>query len=126
MDDYFSQYGLIAIFVCLAVFVPTSMLILSRLLGLVKIRPSKFNAVKFEAYECGVQPIGKRWGQFNFRYYTFALLFLVFDVETIFLFPWAIKFNQLGLFAFVEMMIFILILLVGYIYAWRKGALQWD
>lgn len=126
MDDYFSQYGLIAIFVCLAVFVPTSMLILSRLLGLVKIRPSKFNEVKFEAYECGVQPIGKRWGQFNFRYYTFALLFLVFDVETIFLFPWAIKFNQLGLFAFVEMMIFILILLVGYIYAWRKGALQWD
>jgi NADH:ubiquinone oxidoreductase subunit 3 (subunit A) len=126
VDDYFSQYGLVAIFVCLAVFVPTSMLLLSRLLGLLKIRPSKFNDVKFEAYECGVQPIGKRWGQFNFRYYTFALLFLVFDVETIFLFPWAVKFNQLGLFAFVEMTIFILILLVGYIYAWRKGALQWD
>ena len=126
MDDYFSQYGLVAIFVCLAVFVPTSMLLLSRLLGLLKIRPSKFNDVKFEAYECGVQPIGKRWGQFNFRYYTFALLFLVFDVETIFLFPWAVKFNQLGLFVFVEMTIFILILLVGYIYAWRKGALQWD
>ena len=126
MDDYFSQYGLVAIFVCLAVFVPISMLLLSRLLGLLRIRPSKFNDVKFEAYECGVQPIGKRWGQFNFRYYTFALLFLVFDVETIFLFPWAIKFNQLGLFAFVEMTIFIFILLVGYIYAWRKGALQWD
>ena len=126
MDDYFSQYGLIAIFVCLAIFVPASMLILSRLLGLLKIRPSKFNDVKFEAYECGVQQIGKRWGQFNFRYYTFALLFLVFDVETIFLFPWALKFNQLGLFAFIEMTIFILILLVGYIYAWKKGALQWD
>jgi NADH:ubiquinone oxidoreductase subunit 3 (subunit A) len=126
VDDYFSQYGLVAIFVCLAVFVPISMLLLSRLLGLLRIRPSKFNDVKFEAYECGVQPIGKRWGQFNFRYYTFALLFLVFDVETIFLFPWAIKFNQLGLFAFVEMTIFIFILLVGYIYAWRKGALQWD
>lgn len=126
MDDYFSQYGLVAIFVCLAIFVPASMLVISRLFGLLKIRPSKFNEAKYEAYECGVQPIGKRWGQFNFRYYTFALLFLVFDVETIFLFPWAIKFNQLGLFAFVEMVVFILILLVGYIYAWRKGALRWD
>ena len=126
MDDYFSQYGLIAIFVCLAIFVPASMLVISRLLGLLKIRPSKFNEVKYEAYECGVQPIGKRWGQFNFRYYTFALLFLVFDVEAIFLFPWAIRFNQLGLFAFVEMVVFILILFVGYIYAWRKGALRWD
>ena len=126
MDDYFSQYGLIAIFVCLAIFVPASMMVISRLLGLLKIRPSKFNEVKYEAYECGVQPIGKRWGQFNFRYYTFALLFLVFDVEIIFLIPWAIRFNQLGLFAFVEMVVFILILLVGYIYAWRKGALRWD
>ena len=126
MDDYFSQYGLVAIFVCLAIFVPASMLIISRLLGLVRVRRSKFNDVKFEPYECGVQQIGKRWGQFNFRYYTFALLFVVLDVVTIFLFPWALKFNQLGLFGFIEMTIFMLILLLGYVYAWRKGALQWD
>ena len=126
MEDYFRQYGLIAIFIGLAIFVPTSMMLLSWMLSFVRVRPSKPNPVKYETYECGMQPIGGRWTQFNFRYYTYALLFVVFDVEVIFIFPWAIRFNKLGLFAFVEMVVFIGILVVGWLYAWRKRALEWE
>ena len=78
-----------------------------------------------ETYECGMEALGGRWTQFNFRYYLFALLFVVFDVEVVFIYPWAIRFKQLGLFAFIEMLVFILILLVGWLYAWRKQALEW-
>jgi NADH:ubiquinone oxidoreductase subunit 3 (subunit A) len=83
--------------------------------------------VKSSLYECGVEPIGTaRWNQFNFRYYTYALLFVIFDVETVFIFPWAIRFQQLGLFAFIEMLVFVLILVIGLVYAWRKRALEWE
>ncbi len=76
-------------------------------------------------YESGVIPFGQAWAQFNVRYYLFALVFVVFDVEVIYLYPWAIVFRQLGAFAFYEMVLFLLILLVGLAYAWRKGALEW-
>jgi len=76
-------------------------------------------------YESGVIPFGQAWAQFNVRYYLFALVFVVFDVEVIYLYPWAIVFRQLGAFAFYEMVVFVLILLVGLAYAWRKGALEW-
>ena len=125
MEDYFRQYGLIAIFAGLAIFVPASMLLLSRALTFVKVRPWKPNPVKYETYECGMQTIGGRWMQFNFRYYTYALLFVIFGVEIIFIYPWAIQFAKLGLFAFLEMMVFIAILVIGWLYAWRKGALEW-
>ncbi|MBI4197895.1 MAG: NADH-quinone oxidoreductase subunit A [Chloroflexi bacterium] len=126
-DDYFRQYALIAIFAGGAVLIPLSMLLISWVASVVRIRPHKPNPVKYELYECGVQPIGPtRWMQFNFRYYMYALLFVVFDVETVFLYPWAIRFHQLGLFAFVEMLIFVLILLIGLAYAWRKRALEWE
>ena len=127
LQDYFDHYGLIAIFTAFAVFIPVSMLLLSWAFTLVKARPSKPNPVKQSLYECGMQAIGPaRWEQFNFRYYKYALLFLVFDIETIFIYPWAIKFNQLGLFALIEMVIFVLILLVAWLYAWKKRALEWD
>jgi NAD(P)H-quinone oxidoreductase subunit 3 len=76
-------------------------------------------------YESGVIPFGQAWAQFNVRYYLFALIFVVFDVEVIYLYPWAVVFRQLGMLAFVEMLLFLLILLVGLVYAWRKGALEW-
>lgn len=76
-------------------------------------------------YESGVIPFGQAWAQFNVRYYLFALVFVVFDVEVIYLYPWAVVFRQLGSFAFAEMLLFLLILLVGLAYAWRKGALEW-
>lgn len=77
-------------------------------------------------YESGMEPIGGAWIQFNIRYYMFALVFVIFDVETVFLYPWAVAFNQLGLLAFVEALIFIAILVIGLVYAWRKGALEWS
>jgi len=77
-------------------------------------------------YESGMEPIGGAWIQFNIRYYMFALVFVIFDVETVFLYPWAVAFNQLGLLAFIEALVFIAILVVGLVYAWRKGALEWS
>ncbi|MBF2000980.1 MAG: photosynthetic/respiratory NAD(P)H-quinone oxidoreductase subunit C [Synechococcales cyanobacterium C42_A2020_086] len=77
-------------------------------------------------YESGMEPIGGAWIQFNIRYYMFALVFVIFDVETVFLYPWAVAFNQLGLLAFVEALIFIAILVIALVYAWRKGALEWS
>jgi NADH:ubiquinone oxidoreductase subunit 3 (subunit A) len=76
-------------------------------------------------YESGVVPFGQAWAQFNVRYYLFGLIFVIFDVEVIYLYPWAIVFRQLGKFAFVEMLIFLVILMIGLAYAWRKGALEW-
>ena len=81
--------------------------------------------VKEDTYECGMVTQGTSWVQFNFRYYFYALLFVIFDVEAIFLFPWAVRFKELKLFGFVEMLIFIAILVVGLVYAWRKRVLEW-
>jgi NADH-quinone oxidoreductase subunit A len=87
--------------------------------------PRHPSAQKLSPYECGVEPLGDSWRPFAVRYYIFALLFLIFDVESVFLFPWAIRFRALGGSGFVEMMLFILVLAVGLVYAWRKGALTW-
>jgi NADH-quinone oxidoreductase subunit A len=125
LEDYFRQYGLIAIFAAIAVLVPVGMLTLSYLAGRVGLRPNNPTPVKLEAYECGVETIGGRWNQFNFRYYMFAILFVIFDVEVVFLYPWATKFLKLELFALIEMAVFVAILLVGWAYAWRKQDLEW-
>ena len=125
LDDYFRQYGLIAIFAGIAFIVPASMLMLSWLASRLGVRPNNPNPVKLDTYECGMQAIGGRWRQFNFRYYMYAILFVVFDVEVVFLYPWATKFLQLELFALIEMAAFVLILLVGWAYAWRKRDLEW-
>jgi NADH-quinone oxidoreductase subunit A len=90
------------------------------------IRPHNPNKEKLSTYECGEDPIGLPWVKFNFRFYVIALIFLLFEVEVVFLFPWAIVFKKLGWFAFIEMVIFVLILLVGLVYVWGKGDLEWD
>ena len=125
LDDYFRQYGLIAIFAAVAFVVPVSMLTMSWMLSRLGIRPNVPTTVKLETYECGMEAIGGRWSQFNFRYYMFAILFVIFDVEVVFLYPWATKFLQLELFALIEMGVFVLILMVGWAYAWRKHDLEW-
>lgn len=125
LDDYFRQYGLIAIFSVIAVIVPVSMLLLSRTASKIGLRPMTPTEVKSDTYECGVEAIGGRWNLFNFRYYMFAILFVIFDVEVVFLYPWATKFLRLELFALIEMGIFVGILLVGLAYAWRKHDLEW-
>lgn len=90
------------------------------------VRPKNRAGFRRTTYESGCEPIGGAWIQFNIRYYMFALVFVIFDVETVFLYPWAVAFHKLGLLAFVEALVFISILVVALVYAWRKGALEWS
>ncbi len=115
-----SQYLFIAIFFLVTLVVPIVGLALAWAL-----RPKKPNPIKNSTYECGMETIGDTWVQFKAQYYLYALIFVVFDVEVVFLFPWAVAYNKLGLYALVEMALFIAILLGGLLYAWRKGALEW-
>lgn len=89
------------------------------------IRPHNPYKAKDINYECAEDPVGSSWFQFNNRFYIFALIFVIFDVEAVFLFPWAVAFGQLGLYALIEMVVFILILFFGLFYAWKKGVLKW-
>ena len=89
------------------------------------IRPSRFSEEKLTTYECGENPQGSAWIQFNIRFYVFALIFIVFDVEAVFLLPWAVVFRKLGMVAFTEGLVFIVILAVALTYVWRKGDLEW-
>jgi NADH-quinone oxidoreductase subunit A len=90
------------------------------------LRPKRPYHSKLTSYECGEEPVGDAYVKFNIRFYVVALIFLIFDVEVVFLFPWALVFRKLGMFAFVEMAIFLVILIVGYIYVWAKKDLDWD
>jgi NADH-quinone oxidoreductase subunit A len=93
---------------------------LNRLVG-----PRRPTAIKGAIFECGNAPTGPGWGRFSIKFYMVAILFIVFDVEVVFMYPWAVIYRDLGLFGFVEMMTFMVILLIGYAYAWKKGALEW-
>ena len=129
LDDYFRQYGLIAIFAAIAVSVPTGMLVQSWVFSLIKLRPRKPDPIKQSIYECGFETLTGTWNRFNFRFYTFALIFVIFDVEVVFIFPWAARFMELsvdGIFVLLEMAVFVGILAVGWLYAWRKEALKWS
>lgn len=89
------------------------------------LRPSRFSEEKLTTYECGENPTGSAWIQFNIRFYVFALIFVIFDVEVVFLLPWAVVFRELGPLAFLEGLVFVAILLVALAYVWRKGDLEW-
>ena len=119
------QYGRVGILLLFAFAFPITPLLISVLLGLIRVRPRSPNPIKSDTYECGMETEGNTWVQFNFRYYFFALVFVIFDIEAVFLYPWAVAFRQVKLFGFVEALIFVAILLVGYLYAWRKRALEW-
>lgn len=121
METYTNNYVIVAIFVVLGILLPVVALAVGRLL-----RPHKPNDPKQTTYESGNEPIGESHIRFNVRYYLFALMFVIFDVETVFLYPWAVAYNQLGLFALVEMIIFVAMLSIGLIYAWKKKVLQWN
>jgi NADH:ubiquinone oxidoreductase subunit 3 (subunit A) len=110
----------IGVFLILAPVFPALALLIPRIIA-----PKKPNPIKRQTYECGIETYGDTWVQFKVQYYIFALVFLVFDVETVFLFPWAVALEQLPMFAVVEGIIFILILVAGLLYVWRKGALKW-
>lgn len=92
------------------------------------IGPRRYNRAKLDAYECGIEPTPQAFQghRFPVKYYLTAMLFIIFDIEIIFLFPWAVAFGQLGLFGLIEMLLFILTLFVAYAYVWRRGGLEWD
>ncbi|MDP2953849.1 MAG: NADH-quinone oxidoreductase subunit A [Chloroflexota bacterium] len=120
-----ADYGYVGLLLVVAIIFPIIAVILSLILGLFRLRPRNPNPVKSATYESGMVTIGSAWAQTNFRYYFFALLFVIFDIETVFLYPWAVAFKKLGWFAFIEMIIFLFILVVGLAYAWKKQALEW-
>ena len=115
-----TDYALLGVFFIVGVLFPIAAFITSWLL-----RPKKIEGEKNIPYECGELTVGSSRFQFNARYYVIALIFVIFDVEALFIIPWAVVFKSLGWFAYFEMMFFIAILAVGLAYAWKKGALEW-
>jgi len=120
-----ADYGLIGLFLVIAILFTISMPLIPVTLRLFGLVPRKPNPVKDSTYECGMETIGKTWVQFNFRYYFYALLFVVFDVLTVFLYPWATNLKQLAGFGLAAIAIFIIIIIIAYLYAWKKGVLEW-
>lgn len=116
----YRDFGTIFLFIFVGIVLVYVPLLIQKLIA-----PSNPSADKLETYECGEEPEGSSWVQFNIRFYVVALIFLIFDVEVIFLFPWAVVFSELGLLAFIEMAIFLLILMVGLAYVWIKSDLDW-
>ena len=119
--DYLTRYFPVLLFIGIALAFGIVTLVLSYL-----VQPKYPEAEKLSAYECGSEPFSDARMPFPVRYYIFAMLFVIFDIEVIFLYPWALVFNQVGLIGLVEMMIFIGLFVVAYVYAWKKGALEWD
>ncbi len=116
LDAYIPIFLLILVAVSFAIFT----LMLSRL-----VHSRRYSRVKLEPYECGIEPETDARDRYSVRYYLVAMLFVIFDVETVFMFPWAVVMDELALFGLIEMLVFLFILVVGYVYAWRKGALDW-
>ncbi len=113
-------------YVPIFIFVAVILVLIPLTLVLAKlVRPDNPEKAKSMAYECGIDPVDNARGRYTVRFYLIAILFVVFDVETVFLFPWAVKFKALGAFGLLEMFIFLAILLAGYVWVWKKGALEW-
>lgn len=120
-----TNYGYIGLFLVVAILFTVTTLLLPVTLRFLKIVPKKPDPVKNSTFECGMETIGKTWVQFNFRFYFYALVFLALDVLVVFLYPWAVSFRELGSLGFIIILILIFIILVGYMYAWRKKVLEW-
>ena len=120
-----ANYGYIGLFLVVAIFFAVTTILLPVTLRIIRIVPRKPNPIKSSPFECGMETIGKTWVQFNFRYYFYALMFIAVDVIVVFLYPWAADLRSLGLFAFVTILVFMAIIVVGIIYAWKKKVLEW-
>lgn len=113
-------------FALLIVVIVTAIVLVQVAMGIARaISPRSYNPQKGEAYECGIPTRGESWMQFKVGYYLFAILFLMFDVETVFLFPWAVVVQELGLYGLWSVIFFLVVLILGLAYAWKKGALEW-
>lgn len=120
-----SDWGHVGFLIVLALVFPLGGVLTSWALGIFKIRPQAPDPIKEDIFECGVETEGTAWVQFNFRYYYYALLFVVFDVEAVFLYPWAVSFEGVAIGGFIAVVTFLAILFIGLAYAWRKDALEW-
>ncbi|MDP6142269.1 MAG: NADH-quinone oxidoreductase subunit A [Dehalococcoidales bacterium] len=120
-----TNYGYIALLMVITVFFASSLIIIPVVLKLLKIAPSNPTPTKGSPFECGMETIGRTWVQFNFRYYFYALVLIALDVMVAFLYPWAVDLRQLGVTGLAAALIFVAIVVVGYIYAWRKKVLEW-
>lgn len=116
-----NQYGYVAVFTAVGI-----AFVIITLIAAWVLRPYRPSQGKSTPYECGILPVGDAWGQFNIRFYVIALLFVLFEVEAAYLYPWAVRVGKLGAFALIEMLIFLGILSFGLAYAWRKGGLKWE
>ena len=121
MDSYSQQYLLIGLLCAAAILIAVAPIILAKFVA-----PKKPSAAKQAPYECGLASSGEPWVQFRVQYYIYALLFVIFDVEVVFIYPWALVWKTLGPVVLAEMFVFIAILAVGLVYAWKKGVLEWD
>ena len=120
-----ANYGYISFFLIVVTLFTTVLILLPVLLRLLRIVPHKPTPVKTSTFECGMETIGRTWVQFNFRYYFYALILIVLDSMVVFLYPWAVDLRQLGASGLIAAFIFIVIIIVGYIYAWRKKVFEW-
>jgi NADH-quinone oxidoreductase subunit A len=120
-----TNYGYIGLFLIAAVLFTLLMVIIPVALRFLKIVPNNPNPIKNSVFECGMETIGKTWVQFNFHYYFYALIFLALDVLVVFLYPWAVNLRALGMASLIAVLILVAIILIGYVYAWKKKVLEW-
>ncbi len=120
-----SNYGYIGLFIIVAIVFAATMVLIPITLRFLKIVPKNPTPTKTSTFECGMETIGKTWVQFNFRYYFYALVFLVLDVLVVFLYPWAVASRELGYAGLIGVLILVSLIVVGYFYAWRKKVLEW-
>lgn len=120
LESYEYHYLFLGVFLLIAITFPLLPILLAKFIA-----PKKPNPIKASSYECGVEAKGDSWVQFRVQYYIYALIFVIFDIEVIFIYPWAVAYKQMGFFAFIEMLIFLAILGFGLVYAWKKNVLEW-
>ncbi len=120
-----ADYGYIGLFLLVAVLFAISTLLIPASLRLIRIVRKKPNPVKSSTFECGVETVGRSWVQFNFRYYFYAIMFIALDVMVVFIYPWAVGLRELGFFGLIAMLVFIFVVVIGYLYAWKKRVLEW-
>ena len=120
-----ADFGFVGLFIIVAIAFSALLIILPVVFRYLKVVPYNPNPIKNATFECGMETIGKTWVQFNFRYYFYALIFLALDILAVFLYPWAVELRELGTSGFLGALVFIAVIVVGYLYAWQKKVLEW-
>jgi NADH-quinone oxidoreductase subunit A len=120
-----ADFGFVGLFIIVAIAFSALLIILPVVFRYLKVVPYHPNPIKNATFECGMETIGRTWVQFNFRYYFYALIFLALDILAVFLYPWAVELRELGTSGFLGALVFIIVIVVGYLYAWQKKVLEW-